>query len=180
LSNFLVNPYLEAAIIDTNLVNGSNYTVNNSVTPATALSASAGSDDTYAYDSIPVNQASATVKYYYNGSLLHTSDNTTSSNLYAKAHSYWLNTKAGMEKTVDGYKWTVLGDPNNWVYNASGASVIGLEDTTSGSGRATNQYSFKFQDNVGDKLYLVEDGSTVLSYGAITVALNDTFEIKWG
>ena len=169
-----------AVIPDTNLVNGLNYTVDNTATPATAISNSAGNDGTYAYDSIAVNQASATVKYYYNEALLFTSSSTTSDDLFAKAHSYWNNTKAGMEKIVDGYKWTVLGDANNWVYNSSGASVIGLEDTIVGSGRTSDQYCFKFQDNAGDKLYLFEDGSEVLDYGAISVSVNDIFEIKWG
>jgi len=186
MSNFIVNPYrFEVGVIATNLVNGSNYTVDNTATPATAECNTGGSDGSYAYDSIATNAGSSVVKYYYtaNGGseeLIHTSSLATSADLYAKAHAYWTGTKAGMEKITNGYKWTVLGDPDDWV-QASGAGVIGLEDTTTGSGRNTNQYSFKFQDNAGDKLYVIEEGVEVMDPidSLFPLSLGDIFVIKW-
>jgi len=161
------------------LVNGSNFSVNNTPVPPTCKCTSGSSDGSYAYDDSSVNVSVQSVKFYHNSTLLYTATSGSTGTMYAKTHSYYVDMEAGMSSDGGSYTWTVEGDSADWIADSSGASVISLDDSTSGSGRSDSKYAFKFQDNAGDKLIILVDNS-VISETAVSISDGDTFKLEWG
>ena len=157
------------------LQNGSNYSVNNSTRVVKSL---ANNNDTqYAYDDSAVSTSGSEVVYKKNGSTIYTSTSTTSSDLYAKSKSYYINTSAKMTSGSSSYTWEIVGDESNWVASTSGANRCGLDTSTTGT--QTDTYQFKFQNNAGIKLYIYENGDLKYTEDYASPALGDTFTIQW-
>ena len=160
------------------LVDGLNFTVNNTASPPTALCNTGSNDNSYAYDNVSMNTSGTVVRYYINGSLVYTSTLSITDDLYAKSHSYTELFKDAMAPSDGVYTFTAKVSGSTW--SSQGSTVIGLEDTTTGSGRLTMQYCFVFSDFGGTIKWLIkEEGVEKTSFTAITVTDGDTFKIEW-
>lgn len=153
------------------LTNGSGY----NIVSNTCNKSGANGTNSFAYGSDKIEIVSFEVKYYYNDSLVYTSDEATI-DVYPMLINYYQDTSkiTQLDTTTTSITWTL-----NAGYPCDDTTMrLGLEDQTSSADYYNMRYAFDV-DGASKLTAIKESGSTVQALSLGPVADGDTFKIQF-
>ena len=164
------------------LTNGSGYTL-----PTTTTCYKSGTNGTssFAYGSDKIEIDSFGVKYYYNDSLVYTSDEATI-DVYPMIINYYGTGTAGNTQPQRDTELTVTTTSITWTFKSGYPDAatpdcvvnLGLENQTSSADYYNMRFCFQV-DGASKLTSIKESGSSVQSLSLGPVADGDTFKIQF-